>query len=1480
MSLPSLDPYKIGYLDPARIKIAIVPVGKIKKKSFKKFIEIISEKDILELKDIPFIKQENGIVNEKKPESGKVLLKFVTSHNMEHGKYEDIQPYRRIFGVIGVMDCEQKQDIQKEYQKFKKLIAKKFSTILSRVCFAYNPSEEQKSELLSIEPVQFFTDDESFKAKFNEVLVQLISNIITRFDTLINDIKRLQVIHSPRPNNPTAKDQKDYITSSLPSNMPLKNEPSNFPVLPPSVYVSGTGREISQNSQTVETTSPTVLTNPGLQNVVGMLADSRARKLTQSRAQKLTSDLLLLAGRVSEASKNYATILETMKANNDPLWQGVCLESYQCSQFLEALENNNSLKQKKDSSPEIQDLKFDTLTSYEHFRNTGLTIYHTNVKLKTLICELPERTREIITLYDRVSHNEDKPAYPFLAITTCLRIAKLLSIMYNIRLNSSFVSGASIQLNHNRRFSTTSINNENIVNIVEPINGVSKIAVASWLNKAWHSGLQFLSENLKIDICASISAIYGSIGMLRKHAFFLHQTDLMTITYIRNLTQKNLTKTKVKEPSTPSSPTTQTQSNANSVSLESLNDDDDENDRFIAYPSSELMERVCEVIGIGESLRTTPLLVPYKDDLVWEMRKDVMKKKEALKWNSRQSSQTLTGKPVFEELPFGWPELQIFMMKQCLEMSLISEDFQKTISFSGRLLRRLHSYLIPSRQKEIADLLCYVLQRRQIELLHQQKTESSKKQENQNHYSKLQLSEAGFSIASSLIILDSIDISEYLPKRIPYPYHKYKIEETEEESNPFIYSPFVLRKAKSNNMLNRSGVNEKMLMVANEPIEFIITFTNTYSFDIEIEGLTIKTSGIKVKSVPVSVIIPAFTRYYQVKVFATPLEAGTLRVLGCQVKMFGGSIEEILVPPSSDEVDKIEIEDDRDRLLGKSSLEYYKKYKIREIMLKEGKEVKDIQKKEKPWEKSFKVLDEQALLQVKEVSLGTQAAIMLFEGEISKFTIKLENIGTVPITYMKLDINEKYGDRRESNMIYEFADVLYEKEVYEKGKKTFWLQQTINTGKEEINRDSEPTNKSDTEIIPINLLPNQQCEIVIGTYGNILCSSGSMCIKYGNINIEENDQEEDPYYYLRHIDIPIMITVQRGLTTLNADMLVFNGNSEADTLRNFRNRKKQITEEEESINKTLADQNDPYISNSLEELLEMVQFEQKINFNKYCLLTFELNNLWNIPFEIKFTIEEEKNSDSIEINVLIDANSTKRIFLPILRYNLPESILSQEIPTPNRQQIAYKIIKLVEHEEKIRREQFWFREDLFGGLILGKGKISATWNCSRIRNGILSLRSLKLTSSMLNVLKVKDITFDVCIEPLNTTKEGAIISSGHDGDEISCKKREMVGLKWTINNHLNVPKKICMRIEPVQDFDNGLLDYHLQGRMAWSGSLQKVLEEIPPNSSIDYVLPVYFFSPGHFKFIYHCELVGNIKEHSKNGENIWWGDSPAIIHVV
>jgi len=31
-----------------------------------------------------------------------------------------------------------------------------------------------------------------------------------------------------------------------------------------------------------------------------------------------------------------------MKNNNDFLWQAVCMESYQCALFLEALQNNKS----------------------------------------------------------------------------------------------------------------------------------------------------------------------------------------------------------------------------------------------------------------------------------------------------------------------------------------------------------------------------------------------------------------------------------------------------------------------------------------------------------------------------------------------------------------------------------------------------------------------------------------------------------------------------------------------------------------------------------------------------------------------------------------------------------------------------------------------------------------------------------------------------------------------------------------------------------------------------------------------------------------------------------------------------------------------------------------------------------------------------------------------------------------------------------
>jgi hypothetical protein len=71
------------------------------------------------------------------------------------------------------------------------------------------------------------------------------------------------------------------------------------------------------------------------------------------------------------------------------------------------------------------------------------------------------------------------------------------------------------------------------------------------------------------------------------------------------------------------------------------------------------------------------------------MRKDELKRKEALKWNNRQSSQGNLGKPNFENLQFGWPELQIFMMKQCLEMSLISEDFQKNYFIFWTIIKKI-----------------------------------------------------------------------------------------------------------------------------------------------------------------------------------------------------------------------------------------------------------------------------------------------------------------------------------------------------------------------------------------------------------------------------------------------------------------------------------------------------------------------------------------------------------------------------------------------------------------------------------------------------------------------------------------------------------------------------------------------------------------------------------------------------------------------
>lgn len=90
-----------------------------------------------------------------------------------------------------------------------------------------------------------------------------------------------------------------------------------------------------------------------------------------------------------------------------------------------------------------------------------------------------------------------------------------------------------------------------------------------------------------------------------------------------------------------------------------------------------------------------------------------------------------------------------------------------------------------------------------------------------------------------------------------------------------------------------------MIVVCNEPVYFDLILANPFTFDLDIQALTIRTGGAEFKSNSVATVIPAETRVHCIRVSGIPIGCGELKVKGCTARMFSGSVEEDVDPVES-----------------------------------------------------------------------------------------------------------------------------------------------------------------------------------------------------------------------------------------------------------------------------------------------------------------------------------------------------------------------------------------------------------------------------------------------------------------------------------------------------------------------------------------------------------------------------------------------------
>ncbi|KAF9427066.1 hypothetical protein BGZ94_005533 [Podila epigama] len=1432
----------VNFTAAARIRVLLVPVGPIKKATFERHAKMLRNHNSVKLEEVSMSpRTENSFFSQNVPHEGQLYFQFVTSYSNEHQYLEEFQMHRRVFGVIGIMDCQEWPDgnMVAGYQQFQQILAK-YPSAVANQCFAFDPSEQQPDDprgggIIMIPNV----GNTSFYLRV--LICDLARTILTEFENLAASIGKRQDIESPNPaislygargphNGPSPS---SAVVSSMPD---MSNGMKPLTAPPSAMTTSGTSNHSrSMSSSGFASMNPT---NQYLQPTV--VTDQRLRKRTAARAQKLYGDLYLIAGRLSDAVSSYQTAIELTKANSDFLWQAGAMEGLYCAVVLLAFIQADLTQ--------FNAQQFQQIMSSPTSPTTGeQTRIQSTPAIKPLIIDIPEKYQTILNLYSKVPNNAT-PA--ILHVEACMKVTKFLATCFvcgggilDDRALAAVVSGdlkmhmdgqipmeqttmtQSSTSSHTqtsttasallRRASTLrsrsgSITTSNL--------GITRTDIMAWIARTWNGRLDELWVIDQIHFTTTIASVLGAIQFRRKQSLYLRYAIRMIAPLLH---QTRLA---------------QAAAQANGAAPRKLARAD--------HGVLEILTQICNVFGVGENFESSSNI--YMDH--------------------------------------GWPELQIDVLYECIRVAEAVPDYRSMMYFSTTLLRQLHAYLTREEQAGLYASLPRILNAAK---------KSGVSDLTEIHY------------WTRTLVVD-IEVCSPSARKMPFTRSKDTLKSiipevkqvrAKGEIDPFIYNPF---QRKVNNAA-------KLDLVADEAAYFIVTLTNPHGIDLDVQEIRLSTAGVEFEAIPTSTTIPAQTTV-SIKVSGIPKGPGELWIRGCMVQIAHCAEQEFFVTNPRTGAEKVVGQQDK---AGSEALVRSKKRGLESFTPRKQSGLGEGDDNSKfP---SVTVIPKQPLLKISSTSLQ-HGSVMLFEGEKMTIRLTLENIGQIPVDFVTLTFSDSTSQlalnpNGNSNVELSTEDA-YELELFLKRMHVFSWNREVEChipvgGTREISVEvlGKRGWKDDAEAAESKVFVTRQLftQVLMTVYKTVeslnldilyLQSHGGMDILstepntpvLESLNGTFGDAESNGSLPRLDFSSEGFLAPPSGAvppSPSHGSVVHFKVNQPPKTQgrRGSRTITKRLSSNFAAVDKR----------QSVEQLLSKArgdavlpgeQIEAAISRrvalgtkNEYCLLTLDIRNVWTVPVEVAMLVDDSEEGEGLDVNKLIKSTtviqpgSTQRIILPVRRMVLSTEQMSLPIPTlSNKQFVVARGAALTAEEQTLERSLFWFREELLKRVV-------ARWTCKDAsgRFGKFDLRTLRLTKSMLNVLKIEDISFLVRLEP--TSADGKEKEEGEGEGEEEEKKEggrglEQIGsnrwrcpvdqfaqIRFTVVNRSHMDVKLCLRIQPVQTHGDGTMEYDMGTRMAWHGVLQAPLAKLQPDSTTSHVLPVSFFSRGEFKVLYHAEDV-------------------------
>ncbi|KAF9135840.1 hypothetical protein BGW39_011429 [Mortierella sp. 14UC] len=1450
----------VNFIAAARIRVLLVPVGPIKKATFERHVKMLRQHNSVKLEEVWMgPRTENSFFSQNVPHEGQLYFQFVTSYSGEHQYLEEFQMHRRVFGVIGIMDCQEWPDgnMTAGYQHFQQLLTK-YPSAVANQCFAFDPSEQHPDDLRG-GGVIMIPNVGNTSSYLRVLICDLTKTILTEFENIAGSIGKRQDIESPNPavsvytrNGPNLGPMPSAVNvSSMPDMSVNGIKPLTAP--PSAMTTSGT----SNHQRSMSSAGFTSMNSANQYLQPAVVTDQRLRKRTAARAQKLYGDLYLMAGRLSDAVTSYQSVIEVSKSNSDFLWHASAMEGLYCAVVLLAFIQADLTQFNQQQIQQVMSSPTSPTTSEP-------TRIQTTPAIKPLIIDIPEKYQTILSLYSKVPNN-GTPA--ILHVEACMRVTKFIATCFacgngilddralaavvsgNILMHAEGVATEGQQPMTQSSTGTQSQTSSGAAGLLRKAStlrsrsgsittsnlGVTRTDIMSWVSKTWNGRLDELWILDQIHFTTSIASILGAIQFRRKQSLYLRYAVRMIAPLLH---QTRLAQAAAQQ--------------ANGGAPRKIPKAD--------HGVLECLTQICNVFGVGDSFASNTTL--YMDH--------------------------------------GWPELQIDILYECIRTAEAVPDYKAMMYFSTTLLRQLHAYLTREEQGGLYASLPRIL--------------AAAKKSNSTDLTEI-------NYWTNNLVVD-IEVCPPSARKLPFTRSKDTLKsilpETKRpvgatgEVDPFIYNPF---HRKVNNVA-------KMDLVADETAYFIVTLTNPHGIDIEVQEIRLSTSGVEFDAIPTSTMIPAQTTV-SIKVAGIPKGPGELVIRGCWVQILHCSEEEFFVTnPRTGSVaptDPKAAQAASDAVLRvkKRGLESFTLKKTDEAAL----EPKFATVTVIPSQPLLKISS--TSLQHGSVMLfeGERTVIRLTLENIGAVPVDFVTLTFSDTTsQMAIGNNNHYGQGNNGGEL--SAEDAYELELFLKKTNVFSWNREVEChipigGTREIKVELLGKRGCSSGMVQIDYAylnrPNDEGVDESNVFVTRQLFTQVLTTVYKTVE----SLNLDILYLQSHggMDIPVTetntpvlgsnggtfggadVSTQPPRIDFSSDGFLAPPNAD-DQEGGLKPKSVQIQEQNHksltagrrgsrTINKRLSSNFSKVDKRqSVEQLLSKArgdailpgeQIEAAIsrrvalgNKNEYCLLTLDVRNVWTVPVEVAMLVDDSEEGEGLDVSRLIKSTtviqpgSTQRIILPVRRMVLSTEQLATPIPTlSNKQFVLARGAALSSEDQAKERALFWFREELLKRVV-------ARWTCKDTsgRFGKFDLRTLRLTKPMLNVLKIEDISFLVTMEPT------AAMDGGQDADKEEeeegsnrggleqigsnrwrCPVEKFAQIRFTVVNRSHQNVKLCLRMQPVQVHGDGTMEYDMGTRMVWHGVLQTPLAKMQPDSTTSHVLPVCFYSRGEYKVLYHAEDV-------------------------